>query len=171
MKERMRFVTDWERGLYSMVELCERYGVSRKTGYKWLTRYEGDGVDGLRDRSRAPHQCPHRIAADARGIGLSASRWHPRRMTSRARRFRLDALAAKRELGAQRPSTLRGQRARRLAVAAFGDFAVVGSQWALSGVARLHHRNALAERHARIATRYAAAGKHLFTTASRLLRA
>src|SRR2546422_10436213 len=35
MKERMRFVTDWERDLYSMVELCERYGVSRKTGYKW----------------------------------------------------------------------------------------------------------------------------------------
>jgi len=39
MKERMRFVTDWERDLYSMVELCERYGVSRKTGYKWLARY------------------------------------------------------------------------------------------------------------------------------------
>src|SRR3989442_4982380 len=35
MNERMRFVTDWERDLYSMVELCERYGVSRKTGYKW----------------------------------------------------------------------------------------------------------------------------------------
>ena len=46
MKERMRFVTDWERDLYSMVELCERYGVSRKTGYKWLARYErvDDGV-------------------------------------------------------------------------------------------------------------------------------
>jgi hypothetical protein len=113
----------------------------------------------------------HRIAADARGIGLSASRGHPRRMTSRARQFRLDALTAKRELSAQRPSTLRGRRARRLAVAAFGDFAVVGSQWALSGVARLHHRNALADRHARIATRYAAAGNHLFIAASRLLRA
>ena len=48
MAERMRFVTDWERDLYSMVELCERYGVSRKTGYKWLARYEADGPDGLR---------------------------------------------------------------------------------------------------------------------------
>ena len=38
MKERMRFVTDWERDLYSMVELCVRYGVSRKTGYKWIDR-------------------------------------------------------------------------------------------------------------------------------------
>src|SRR6266496_3911446 len=34
MKERMRFVTDWERDLYSMVELCERYGVSRTTDFK-----------------------------------------------------------------------------------------------------------------------------------------
>src|SRR5712692_4018033 len=64
MKERMRFVTDWERDLYSMVELCERYGISRKTGYKWMDRYEREGADGLRERSRAPHHCPHRIAAD-----------------------------------------------------------------------------------------------------------
>ncbi len=55
MKERMRFVTDWERGLYSMVGLCERYGVSRKTGYKWVERYEREGPDGLREQSRA---CP-----------------------------------------------------------------------------------------------------------------
>src|SRR2546427_12692972 len=72
MAERMRFVTDWERDLYSMVELCERYGVSRKTGYKWLARYEADGPDGLRERSRAPHQCPHRIApANATDIGAT----------------------------------------------------------------------------------------------------
>lgn len=61
MNERMRLVTDRERGLYSMVELCERYGVSRKTGYKWVERYEREGPEGLRDRSRAPHECPHRI--------------------------------------------------------------------------------------------------------------
>ena len=64
MKERMRFVTDWEGDLYSMVELCERYGVSRKTGYKWIDRYERDGPEGLRERSRAPHHCPHQIAAE-----------------------------------------------------------------------------------------------------------
>jgi putative transposase len=62
MGERMRLVVDWERGWYSMIELCERYGVSRKTGYKWIERYEREGPEGLRDRSRAPHACPHRIA-------------------------------------------------------------------------------------------------------------
>ncbi len=77
MKERMRFVTDWERGLYSMGELCARYGVSRETGYKWIGRYEGDGVDGLRDRRRAPHHCPHRIAADVAKAICAGHRQHP----------------------------------------------------------------------------------------------
>ena len=45
-----------------MVELCQRYGVSRKTGYKWLGLYEREGPDGLHEQSRAPHHCPHRIA-------------------------------------------------------------------------------------------------------------
>src|SRR5439155_22668098 len=86
----------------------------------------------------------HRIGADARGIGLSATRRHPRRMTRRANHFRHDALLARRALAAQRPSTRRGQRSRALAVAAFHDYAVVGSEWALSGRARLRHRKALA---------------------------
>ena len=61
MKERMRFIVDWERGLLSVKALCRRYGVSRKTGYKWIERFAAEGVDGLCDRGRAPHDCPHRI--------------------------------------------------------------------------------------------------------------
>jgi putative transposase len=70
MKERMRFVTDWERELYSMVELCERYGISRKTGYKWIERCEREGPDGpLRGTPPAaptdhrPRQLPRRDPA------------------------------------------------------------------------------------------------------------
>jgi RNA 3'-terminal phosphate cyclase len=59
----MRFVPDWEGDLYAMVE-CARYGVSRKTRYKWLDRYEREGLDGLSEGSRAPHHCPPRIADD-----------------------------------------------------------------------------------------------------------
>ena len=77
MNERMRFVTDWERDLYSMVDLCQRYGVSRKTGYKWVDRYERDGVEGLRERSRAPHRCPHRIAPEVAALICGARRQHP----------------------------------------------------------------------------------------------
>jgi putative transposase len=77
MKERMRFVTDWERDLYSMVELCERYGVSRKTGYKWMARYERAGPDGLRERSRAPHHGPHRISTEVAEAICASRRQHP----------------------------------------------------------------------------------------------
>jgi putative transposase len=77
MNERMRFVTDVERGLYSMRELCERYGVSRKTGYKWLARYEDEGPEGLRERSRAPHHCPHLIGPEVADAICGARRQHP----------------------------------------------------------------------------------------------
>ena len=42
----------------SVTELSERHGVSRKTTYKWIGRYEAEGPDGLVDRSRRPHHCP-----------------------------------------------------------------------------------------------------------------
>ena len=60
-----------------MVDLCERYGVSRKTGYKWIARYEREGLDGLRERSRAPHHCPHRIAADVAAAICAGRQQHP----------------------------------------------------------------------------------------------
>jgi hypothetical protein len=44
---------------FTMSELCARYGVSRRVGYKRLVRYEEEGRRGLSDRSRAPHDCPH----------------------------------------------------------------------------------------------------------------
>jgi len=59
MKQRVRFISDLESCLYTMTELCERYGISRKTGYKWAERYVAESVDGLKDRSRAPKSCPH----------------------------------------------------------------------------------------------------------------
>ena len=40
--------------------LCRRFGISRKTGYKWRRRYHIEGVTGLSDRSRRPQHSPHR---------------------------------------------------------------------------------------------------------------
>jgi putative transposase len=45
-----------------MAELCQRYGISRPTGYKWLERYELGGEGALQDRSRAPRSCPHQTS-------------------------------------------------------------------------------------------------------------
>ncbi len=60
MTERLSFIEDLESHLYTMTELCDRHDISRPTGYKWSERWVADGVDGLKDRSRAPLHCPHR---------------------------------------------------------------------------------------------------------------
>ena len=52
----MVFVADCLRGELPMTALCEDYGISRKTGYKWLGRYREHGPEGLVERSRAPHR-------------------------------------------------------------------------------------------------------------------
>lgn len=77
MTERERFIADERRGLYTMRELCARYGVSRKTGYKWLARYAAEGRRGLGDRSRAPKTCPHRIAPEVAQVLCEARQHHP----------------------------------------------------------------------------------------------
>lgn len=41
-------------------QLCQRFGISRKTGYKWLQRYQQSGATGLQDRSRRPQHSPGR---------------------------------------------------------------------------------------------------------------
>lgn len=61
MDERLRFVRDAQRSHFTMSELCARYGVSRRVGYKWLARYDAEGRGGLADRSHAPKHCPHKI--------------------------------------------------------------------------------------------------------------
>jgi transposase InsO family protein len=79
MRERVRFIDDLESELFTMTELCARYGISRKTGYKWAQRYvEAEGCSGLVERSRAPKHCPHRLAEPVAEALLEMRREHPR---------------------------------------------------------------------------------------------
>jgi transposase InsO family protein len=55
-KQRWGFVKAWLKGGVSKAALCLRFGISRKTGYKWLERHASEGKAGLADRSRAPHR-------------------------------------------------------------------------------------------------------------------
>jgi putative transposase len=55
MEERMQFVLAAKKEGSVMSQLCAEAGISRQTGYTLLRRYESEGVEGLKDRSRAPH--------------------------------------------------------------------------------------------------------------------
>ena len=72
--ERVQFVRDFARGHWSMTELCERYGVTRPTGYKWVARHAAAGARGLMERSRAPHTCPHPTSEAVEALVVAARR-------------------------------------------------------------------------------------------------
>jgi putative transposase len=77
VKERMRLVMAVGSGGYSMTEACERFGVSRVTGYKWWNRYQEEGVGGLEDRSRRPRSSPGRTAREIEGLVVEQRKAHP----------------------------------------------------------------------------------------------
>src|SRR5712691_8236380 len=77
MEQRECFIRDHRLALYNMAELSARYGISRKTGYKWLDRFDQSGREGLGDRSRAPHRCPHKISDEVATLICEARRRHP----------------------------------------------------------------------------------------------
>ena len=58
-------------------ELCRRFGVSRKTGYKWLGRFRKEGVLGLSDQSRRPLRCPGQTTSVVESRVLALREAHP----------------------------------------------------------------------------------------------
>lgn len=60
MDQKALFIRDWLSHRHSVSELCERYNVSRKTGYKWIKRFLEHGPDGLMERSHAIHHVHNR---------------------------------------------------------------------------------------------------------------
>jgi transposase-like protein len=58
MDQRQRFVYDTHCSLLSFSEICRRYGISRKTGYKWAERWLNSGPEGLQDRTSRPCTSP-----------------------------------------------------------------------------------------------------------------
>lgn len=60
MSQRQEFISFCLQDDSNMSELCRRYNISRKTGYKWIKRYlEGFGLD---DKSRKPHTSPYQTS-------------------------------------------------------------------------------------------------------------
>lgn len=63
MEERVRMLSDYDTGNWSISDLCRRYGVCRDTFYEWRKRRESEAAEWFVDRSHAPLRCPHRTEA------------------------------------------------------------------------------------------------------------
>ena len=81
---RLEFVRRAQGQEASVAALCREYGISRKTGYKWLQRAREDGLRGLRERSRRPRCSPRQLGEkEACLLGklkLAHPRWGPKKI-------------------------------------------------------------------------------------------
>jgi transposase InsO family protein len=75
--EKMVLVAEFLKGTWTISELCRSFGISRKTGYKWIERYKRGGPGALSERSRAPHRCPHSLSDESAQMILAARKEHP----------------------------------------------------------------------------------------------
>ena len=87
MDQRVKFISEVLEGNYSMADLCRAYGISRKTGYKWLGRYDLGGPVELCDRSCAPVNHPNALSDQIVNSILSIkkrfSKWGPAKIRVR----------------------------------------------------------------------------------------
>ena len=87
---RLRFVKLALKAQQSMSQLCRRFGLSRKSGYKWVARFQREGPRGLRDRACRPNRSPRRTSSEwLIRIGRLRRRyrsWGARKLAARLRK-------------------------------------------------------------------------------------
>ncbi|BES70295.1 integrase core domain-containing protein [Marinobacter nanhaiticus D15-8W] len=77
MDLKMQLIAAWLQGGHGVSDLARGYGISRKTAYKWIRRYQEEGAGGLQERSRAPHYCPHAVTEDVAEQIVAIKKVHP----------------------------------------------------------------------------------------------
>lgn len=86
MDQKIQMVGDWLNEEYTITQLSKMYGVSRKTIYKWLGRYEREGPPGLSEQPRAPkchpNATPFEITREIVATKLRHQRWGPKKVVA-----------------------------------------------------------------------------------------
>ena len=77
MDSKIQFVSLASENLMTMSDLCDIFNISRKTGYKWLSRYLEEGSEGLQNRSKAPKSIPHKTSKEIEEFIISWRKKHP----------------------------------------------------------------------------------------------
>jgi transposase InsO family protein len=81
MEQKIEFILAWKKGELSMAALCRSFGISRQTGYKWVSRFTEDGPEGdfraLEDRPRRPFGNPRQVDRAIEDLVIRARKRHP----------------------------------------------------------------------------------------------
>ena len=76
MDERVKFIAAYLRGEMAVSRLCDAFGVSRKTAYKWIARYSEGGVAELVEQSRRPHAHPNAMSPEVESLIIATRKQH-----------------------------------------------------------------------------------------------
>lgn len=125
MEERAKFVIEAQKAEQSFARVCRAFGISRRTGYKWWDRFRAEGLEGLRERSRAARRRPNQSAPHWRERVIGLRERHPFWGAKKIRARLLERFGAKEKvpaastLGAilSRAGLVRARRRRRQGVA------------------------------------------------------
>ncbi len=89
--ERLKFIAQILRGEEFMTTLCLQFGISRKTGYKWRSRYHAGGPPALVDMSLRPHTNPQATPTDISdqilALRVKHPTWGARKLRARLQRI------------------------------------------------------------------------------------
>lgn len=103
MDERVHFIALVNESDESFSQLCARFGISRKTGYKWVARYEAEGPAGLAIKAPVAKTCPHRTAGNVLEqlieLRKQHPKWGPRKLRARLEALGLESLPAASTIG------------------------------------------------------------------------
>jgi putative transposase len=88
-EQRQNFIRDYTDGRYSKTELAERFSISSKTAYKWISRFKTEVPKGIEERSRRPNSCPwqtdKRIAEDLLALRKAKHSRGPKKLPGKPR--------------------------------------------------------------------------------------
>lgn len=97
MSLRKEFIYMAENNAINFTDLCRRFEISRKTGYKWIQRYRSEGEAGLADRSRRPHRITRRVdpIIEEQIVSIrKACRWGARKIRQRLKNLAVGPVPA-----------------------------------------------------------------------------
>lgn len=77
MSEKQEFIKAVMKKDASFKEVCRKYGISEKTGYKWWNRFQEKGIAGLSEETRAPKRHPNMLDSDTTAELLGIRFNHP----------------------------------------------------------------------------------------------
>jgi transposase InsO family protein len=78
MEQKIEFICEWRTGKYTITELCKSFEISRPTAYKLINRFETQGYEGLKEKSRTPKKHPNATKENIVDGILKLKKKHPR---------------------------------------------------------------------------------------------